>query len=368
MKERWAELDFENCLSKFPSHSKIPKKQFLASGKYPIISQEKDLVNGYWNKTEDLIILKKPIVVFGDHTKVLKYIDFNFVVGADGVKIFEPIDLIDSKFFMLAIKSLKLDDLGYARHYRILKQHKISFPNLAEQKAIVEKLDFAFDAIEKAKANIEKNIENAKELFQSKLNDIFSKKGEGWEEKTLGDLGKISMCKRIMKNQTTEVGDIPFYKIGTFGKKPNAFISKEIFEEFSTKYSYPKKGEILLSASGTIGRCVVFDGEPSFFQDSNIVWITHNKKIVLNEFLFQFYKICDWNPSKGATISRLYNDDLRKIIINFPSIDKQRELIPQIEKLQEQTDILQEKYKKKLANLEELKKSILEKAFKGELV
>lgn len=249
-----------------------------------------------------------------------------------------------------------------------LRSIPIPIPPLPEQQAIVEKLDFAFDAIEKAKANIEKNIENAKELFQSKLNEIFSQKGEGWEEKTLGDLGKISMCKRIMKDQTTEVGEIPFYKIGTFGKTPNAFISKEIFQEFSTKYSYPKKGEILLSASGTIGRCVVFDGEPSFFQDSNIVWITHDEKMVLNEFLFQFYKICNWNPSKGATISRLYNDDLRKIVINFPSIKKQKELIPQIKKLQEQTDFLQEKYKKKLANLEELKKSILEKAFKGELI
>lgn len=248
-----------------------------------------------------------------------------------------------------------------------LKSIPVPHPPLSEQQAIVKKLDFAFEAIEKAKANIEKNIQNAKELFQSKLNEIFSQKGEGWEIRTLGELGKVSMCKRIMKDQTKDEGDIPFYKIGTFGKKPNAFISKEIFHEYSRKYSYPKKGEILLSASGTIGRCFVFDGAPSFFQDSNIVWITHDEKLVLNEFLFQFYKICDWNPSKGATISRLYNNDLKKIKINFPKIEQQKKLIPRIEKLQEQTDILQEKYKQKLANLEELKKSILEKAFKGEL-
>lgn len=249
-----------------------------------------------------------------------------------------------------------------------LKKLEISYPPLHEQQKIVEKLDTSFELIDQAKANIEKNIQNANELFQSKLNEVFSQKGEGWEEIQLGDIGKVSMCKRIMKDQTLPEGDIPFYKIGTFGKEPNAFISMEIFNEYSTKYSYPKKGEILLSASGTIGRCVVFDGEPSFFQDSNIVWISNDEKLILNEFLSQFYKICDWNPSKGATISRLYNSDLRRIKISFPNIEEQRKLIPRFEKLEQQTEMLQDKYTQKLANLEELKKSILEKAFKGELV
>ena len=263
----------------------------------------------------------------------------------------------------------KFVGLGYLRSF------EIPIPPLEEQQTIVAKLDQAFAVIDQAKANIQKNIANAKELFQSKLNQIFSKNAlsietenkEGWEIKTLGELGKVSMCKRILKNQTLPKGDIPFYKIGTFGKEPDAYISKEIFEEYSTKYSYPKKGQILLSASGTIGRTVIFDGKPSFFQDSNIVWIDNNEDKVLNDFLYQFYKVCDWNPSKGATISRLYNDDLRRIKISFPNIEEQKRLIPQIEKLQEQTNLLVTKYKQKLANLEELKKSILEKAFKGEL-
>ena len=127
---------------------------------------------------------------------------------------------------------------------------EIPVPPLSEQQQIVEKLDTAFELIDRAKANIEKNIQNATELFQSKLNQVFSEKSEGWEEKTLGEIGKVSMCKRIMKDQTLPEGDIPFYKIGTFGKSPNAFISREIFNEYSTKYSYPKKVDMLLLASG----------------------------------------------------------------------------------------------------------------------
>ncbi|NQU32624.1 MAG: restriction endonuclease subunit S [Bacteroidetes bacterium] len=236
-----------------------------------------------------------------------------------------------------------------------------------EQKQIVAILDKAFEAIAKAKANIERNIENAKELFQSKLNEIFSQKGEGWEEKSLGELGKVSMCKRILKKQTTTSGDIPFYKIGTFGKSPNAFIDINIFQEFKEKYSFPKKGDILISASGTIGRRVVYDGKPAYFQDSNIVWIDNNEDLVLNEYLYQFYGVCIWNPSKGATISRLYNDDLRRIKITFPDIVEQKKLIEKMVKLNFQTQAVYLHYQQKFDKLTELKKSILQKAFAGEL-
>lgn len=94
----------------------------------------------------------------------------------------------------------------------------------------------------------------------------------------LGDIGKISMCKRILKEQTSKKGDIPFYKISTFGGEADCFISKEIFEEYKEKYSYPRKGDILISAAGTIGRTVIYNGEDAFFQDSNIVWLDNDDK------------------------------------------------------------------------------------------
>ena len=248
-----------------------------------------------------------------------------------------------------------------------LRRIEIPIPPLAEQKQIVEILDEAFAAIDQAKANIKKNIQNAKELFQSKLNDIFSQRGDGWEEKTLGELGKVSMCKRILKKQTTPDGEIPFYKIGTFGKKANSYISKEIYNDFRSKYSFPRKGEILISASGTIGRRVVYDGLPAYFQDSNIVWIDNNEQLVTNDYLYQFYGVCDWNPSKGATISRLYNSDLRKIKISYPSITEQKIIVPKMEDLKSQILQIESNYIRKVEDLDELKKSILQKAFAGEL-
>ncbi|MAO45622.1 MAG: restriction endonuclease subunit S [Crocinitomicaceae bacterium] len=150
---------------------------------------------------------------------------------------------------------------------------------------------------------------------------------EDWDKKTLGELGKVCMCKRIMKHQTSTEGDIPFYKIGTFGKSPNAYIDNETYLSFKEKYSFPKVGDILISAAGTIGRRVIYDGEPAYFQDSNIVWIDNNKDLVSNDYLYHFYGFCNWNPSKGATISRLYHADLRRIEIPIPPISEQKEIV-----------------------------------------
>ena len=111
-----------------------------------------------------------------------------------------------------------------------------------------------------------------------------------WEQRKLGEIGSVSMCRRIFKEQTSENGEIPFYKIGTFGGEADAFISRELFEEYKAKYQYPKKGDILISASGSIGRTVVFTGKNEYFQDSNIVWLNHDKHLD-NSFLKCFYSI-----------------------------------------------------------------------------
>ena len=119
----------------------------------------------------------------------------------------------------------------------------------------------------------------------------------GVEYKCLGDIGQVKMCKRILKSQTTTNGEIPFYKIGTFGGVANAFISEKLFQEYKEKYSYPKVGEILISAAGTIGRTVVYDGEPAYYQDSNIVWLSHDESKILNTFLRYCYELETWNVS-----------------------------------------------------------------------
>jgi len=146
-----------------------------------------------------------------------------------------------------------------------------------------------------------------------------------WKEEKLGAIGKVSMCKRILKVQTSVNGDVPFYKIGTFGKQADAYITQELYEKFRDLYPFPKTGDILISAAGTIGRTVVYDGKPSYFQDSNIVWIDNDESFVLNRFLIYCYETIEWT-TENTTIARLYNDNLKSVYLEFPTLAEQTKI------------------------------------------
>ena len=150
-----------------------------------------------------------------------------------------------------------------------------------------------------------------------------------WERKKLENIGEPLMCKRIFKSQiiTNSENAVPFYKIGTFGRVADSYISYELYNEYKGKYSFPNKGEILISASGTIGRLVVYNGEAAYFQDSNIVWLGHNEELVKNNFLFYCYSILNWQTSDGGIIKRLYNSDLNNIKVCFPKAKKEQQKI-----------------------------------------
>lgn len=213
-------------------------------------------------------------------------------------------------------------------------------------------------------------LENIKKYKRGALSALFPKKGEitpqyrfagftkPWEQRKLGELGTVSMCRRIFKEQTSERGDIPFYKIGTFGGQADAFISIELFEEYKSKYPYPKKGDILISASGSIGRTVEFTGKNEYFQDSNIVWLNHDDRLN-NSFLKCFYSVIKWAGIEGSTIKRLYNDNILNTVISLPSVDEQRKIGTFFKELDNFITLHQHKYDTLLT----LKNALLQQMF-----
>lgn len=146
---------------------------------------------------------------------------------------------------------------------------------------------------------------------------------EDWDVKKLGDVGEIRMCRRVFNRETHEIGAIPFYKIGTFGKQADAHISQELYDSYRQKFSFPKKGDVLISAAGTIGRTIVYDGEPGYFQDSNIVWIDNNERLISNAYLRFVLTTIKYN-TEGGTIQRLYNSIIRNATFACPSKSEQR--------------------------------------------
>lgn len=152
------------------------------------------------------------------------------------------------------------------------------------------------------------------------------------------------MNKRIFKNQTTDKGDVPFFKISTFGKKADSFISNNLFEKYKEKYPYPQKGDLLISASGSIGRIVEYKGQKAYYQDSNIVWLNHNKEL-LNIYLKAYYQVIHWHGIEGSTIKRLYNKNILATSIFVPDKKEQYELGKLIKKAEKIISLQQRKLK-----------------------
>ncbi|WP_419511486.1 restriction endonuclease subunit S [Hominenteromicrobium sp.] len=170
---------------------------------------------------------------------------------------------------------------------------------------------------------------------------------EDWTPMQLKDLGYIQMCRRIFQSQTKAYGAIPFYKISTFGGKADAYISQELYEQYKALYPYPEKGDVLISAAGTVGKTVIFDGKDSYFQDSNIVWLKVDKNAIDRKFLWWFYRSYPWEALEGTTIQRLYNSIILKTEIHLPDKPEQEEIVRTLSQFDTYIDDLAELIEKK---------------------
>lgn len=194
----------------------------------------------------------------------------------------------------------------------------------------------------------------------------FKKTGVGnipidWQCSKIGDVAKVCMCKRIFAEQTSETEEIPFYKIGTFGKKADAYISRELYEKYKQRFSFPNVGDVLISAAGTLGRVVVFDGQDSYFQDSNIVWLDINKNMLTNQYLYHYYKIIKWASSEGSTIARLYNGIIYDTDIAFPDVKEQKIIAEKLSDIDNLISTLEKQIAKKKA----IKQGVMQELLSG---
>ena len=379
MKAGWEVKTFEECIEKVTYTKKVQRKDFLENGLYPIISQEESFINGYWDEKNDIFKIKKPIIVFGDHTKVLKYVEFDFVLGADGVKILQPQDFLYPKFFYYQLNSINFDSLGYARHYKLLKDLEIKFPTIPEQQRIVAILDKAFASIATAKANTEQNLKNARALFDSYLHEVFSQRGEGWEEKRLGEVCEFENGDRGKnypnRAEYVESG-IPWINTGhiepngTLSKTEMNFISEEKYN--SLRSGKIKSGDLVYCLRGaTLGKTALVEPFTIGAVASSLV-IIRPSQLLNNRFLYYFLIS---QPAQrqiklyenGAAQPNLGANSVAKFIIHFPNINEQKIIVEKINNLACETQRLETLYQTQHTALDELKKSLLHKAFNGEL-
>ena len=288
----------------------------------------------------------------------------------------EPIkqEIINNTRGTTGITSIRTDDI---------LNFEIPFPNINKQKEIVEILDQAFESIDKAKDNIEKNIENAKELFQSKINQIFSQTGDDWEENEFGDVittltdyhanGSYKILKKnvVLKDKEDYAWMIRSTDFEKKFKNQFKYIDKHAYNFLSKSKVFGN--ELIMSKIGNAGKIYLMpkvDRPVSLAM--NLFLIRLDEKRVLSEFIFQFLqskigKIQIKERVKGTTTKTITKNNVRNIIVLYPPITKQKEIVETLNIMDNHIQSVLLVYEEELKNPEELKKSILQKAFSGEL-
>ena len=369
MKHNWEYKNIEECLEKVPVTSKLQTKDFLSEGVFPIVSQEADYVSGYWNNESDVVHLLHPVVVFGDHSRVVKYIDFDFVVGADGVKILSPKDFLNPKFLYYFVKSADIPSLGYSRHYKLLREKDVPIPPLSEQSRIVVELDLLTGIIDKQKAQLKELDTLAQSIFYDMFGDPIENP-KGWKMKKLGDVCNVGSSRRIFANEYVESG-VPFYRskevIEKSKNKPisvELFISQERCEQLKQENGIPSVGDLLITAVGTIGEIWVVDSnQPFYFKDGNIIWLSSLSTLVSPSFFkFSLEKLIAEYKKKmtvGSAYSALTIVNLKKMEILLPPLALQQSFADKIQSIENQ----KAKIKTSIADTQKLLDYTMDKYF-----
>lgn len=352
MRKGWEYKSFETCINKLPKAKQVKTSEYSSGTKYPIISQEDKLISGYYDDESYVFHIDSPVVIFGDHTRVLKYIDFDFVVGADGVKIISPQKDLNAKFLLYYLQWYKIPNLGYSRHYKLLREIKIPLPPQSTQLAIVSELDKINELIRLKKEQL-KDFDNlAQSLFYEMFGDPVENE-KGWDVKKLDNVCNITSSKRIFADEYTNTG-IPFYRSKEVIERSKGlpisvelFISEERYNEIKEKFGVPKIGDILITAVGTIGKIWAIDTDNKFyFKDGNLVWLKDIDNQLANscffrrllEYLIEEYKKTNAN---GAAYNALTIAKLKLMSCPLPPLPLQRLFAQRIEQIEREKSEVQ---------------------------
>lgn len=387
----WEKFNFDNIFySPSSKNYQLNTKDYLDKGCIPIIDQSKKFIIGYSNNYEKIFKINNcnnSCIIFGDHTRVLKFIDFDFIVGADGIKILlnKDIERFNTKFLFFQLLYKDIPSLGYRRHFSVLKQNTFIIPPLKEQERIVEILDESFAKIDESIKILEQDLLNLDELMQSALQKAFNplkdntkenyKLPQGWEWKSLGEICFITDGTHKTPNYIKT--GIPFLSVkniskGFFDLSDVKYISLEEHNKL-IKRAEPEFGDILICRIGTLGKAIKISLEFEFSIFVSLGLLKPKVKII-SDYLVYFLNSCfiegwiDNNKVGGGThTAKLNLNILEKCPIALPPLKEQKKIASYLDELSSNVKNLKQNYQAQIKNLQELKKSLLDKAFKGRL-
>lgn len=351
MNHGWEYITPEECFSSITPKSKIEKKNYSDGHLIPIISQEEEFISGYWDNYSDITPHERPVVIFGDHSRVLKYIDFDFVVGADGVKVLLPKESIDAKFLYYYLKWKDVPSLGYSRHFKLLKNYNYLCPPIIRQTEIVSELDKINELIALKRNQLKDHDALAQSLFYEAF-------GEPIDNPMRWDVGMLSdyaTFKNGLNFTPSDNGNkVKCLGVGDF--KSNRYVKAEnlpeisLVESISEDYLLTRGDIILVRSNGNkalIGRSIMYisDGSSATFSGF-CIRCRYNRDILSPLFLSYYLSsktVREYITSRGrgCNISNLNQKILSSIPLMLPPLSLQNQFAAKIETIEEQKTLVE---------------------------
>ncbi len=384
--ENWCWLKLvESFDNHTDSKKKIKQKDYLVKGKLAVVDQGQELIGGYTNDVEKSYSGALPIVIFGDHTRCIKFVDFPFAQGADGVKVLRPKPFYLPKAFYYALQSVNIPNLGYRRHFPLFNKFSIPLPPFAEQQRIVDRIESLFAKLDEAKEKAQAVVDSfetrkAAILHKAFTGELTAKwreehdvRMDSWKVRTLD-----SVCSSIfdgdhMPPPKAESG-IPFLVIsnvntGHLTFENTRFVPQEYYDTLSDTRK-PQLGDVLYTLVGSFGIPVVVNSKRPFcFQRHMALLRPIDVSPQFLWYILQTPEMYDKASSIATGTAQLTVPikGLRAMTIPRPNIAEQIEIVRILDGFFAREQSAKEAAEAVLDQINLMKKSILARAFRGEL-
>lgn len=360
---------------------KIKQKDYLEKGKFPVVDQGQTIIGGYSNEEKMIVPGEPPYIIFGDHTKVKKFINFKFIAGADGVKVLKPYSLFDPKFFFYLIQTTEIPNKGYARHFQFLEKAEIPIPPLQEQLTIVSKIEELLSDLENGKRQLQLAQQQLKVYRQSLLKWAFEGKltrnEKAWKTMKLGEIANAIDPQPSHRTPPIFTNGIPFVSIKDFdsvGDRINFLsarkVNQNVLEEHLARYKL-ELGDFVIGKIGTIGKPVRIVLPQNYTLSANIVLIQPRK--INPTYLYYFFQSNliekAFSAGMNSTTQAAFGiQKVRELNIELPCCEEQQRIVDELESKLTVCDKIEQAINQSLLQAETLRQSILKKAFEGKLI
>ncbi len=369
--EGWEWKKVEDVIEKVPlTGKKLKQSEYQKVGKFPVIDQGQSFMGGYTDKEDLKIFCESPVIIFGDHTRAIKYVDFDFVAGADGIQVMKPEKVFHPKLFYYFVRAIQLPDKGYARHFQLLEKSQIPLPPLPTQRRIVSILEKA-EETKKLRAQADELMDR---LLQSVFLEMFGdpvRNPKGWEKSIIDAITVHHKQGFYTNSEYTETGikliritDITEYGSITYDDMPCLNLDSKTIEQFKVQ-----KGDFLFARSGvSIGRCAIVEKDIPCVFGSYIIRFRFDQNKINNKFFLFLMKLPRLqsilkNYAHGSTNPNINAENINNIAIFIPPLPLQQKFARIVEKI----EAMRQSQAQSKQQIKDLFSTLMQKAFRGEL-